>query len=695
MLKLVTSIPIILVMILSTPAPVAGEAKPMISDPTIIETIDALVAQHGEAVRARATSGVRQAAAYWRAGDGEELAFFGFCLGYFVPDEAGRETLLRRFDANFEALSGHRVALRRQLREPTDLERGDRLLVDSLFAGLDPFDHLIDDLFSRQIAFVILLNFEQVPLERLVAQGGELSRQAWAEARLAKAVSLRIPGEVLQAETAAFSKADEYISSYNIRMDRVMAEDGTRLFPEGLRLISHWGLRDELKARYSDPIGNLPLQEMILQVMYRIIRQEIPARAIDNGDLDWAPISNRIAPHVPGPVQDWGAYGPGKREPDTRYGELLRIFRAERAVDPYSPAWPTFIDRRFDADREIPEERVRALLTAVVSAPEAAAVAAEIRRRLGRDLRPFDIWFDGFKNRAALSEDELTRQVQARFPDAAAFDAGIAALAERLGFSAETAAFLAEKIDVDPARGAGHAMGAGMRSDNAHLRTRVPDGGMDYKGYNIAIHELGHNVEQVLSLNRIDWVLLQGVPNTAFTEAFAFLFQARDLDLLGAGGGATTPKDAADRILDRFWSTMEIASVGLVDMGVWRWMYAHPEASPAELREAVIAIAVDIWNQYYAPVIGVKDSPILAIYSHMIDAGLYLPDYSIGYLVQHQVEQFIAGKNLGVEMERMVTQGALTPDVWMEGAVGAPLSAQPLLDSVREALLEAVRQAGR
>ena len=56
---------------------------------------------------------------------------------------------------------------------------------------------------------------------------------------------------------------------------------------------------------------------------------------------------------------------------------------------------------------------------------------------------------------------------------------------------------------------------------------------MDYKGFNIAIHELGHNVEQVFSMSRIDHTLLEGVPNTGFTEAFAFLFQARDLELLG------------------------------------------------------------------------------------------------------------------------------------------------------------------
>ena len=676
---------IILVITLASPAPRAEEGGPVITDATIRTAIDALVASHGETVRRRAGLGVRQVAAYWRAGDGDAGTFLAFCGEHFVPDDAGRAALLRRFDVNFEALGGHQVALSRRLREPTDLERGDRLPVDSLFASLDPFDHLMDDLFTSRIAFVILLNFEQIPLARLVKEGAALDRRGWAEARLAKAVSLRIPGEVQQAQTAAFSRADEYISSYNVRMDRLVTEDGTRPFPEGMRLISHWGLRDELKALYSDPIGNLSKQDLILQVMRRIIHQEIPAAVIDNGDLDWAPVSNRVAPHSSGPVTEWTHFAPGDREPDARYEELLRIFRAERAVDPFSPAWPTFIDRRFEAGREIPEARVRELLTAVVSAPAAKAVAAEIRRRLGRDLRPFDIWYDGFKNRAALSEAELTRTVQARFPDAIAFGAGIASLLETLGFTARTAAFLQSKIDVDPARGAGHAMGAGMRSDNAHLRTRVPAGGMDYKGYNIAVHELGHNVEQVLSLNRIDYVVLQGVPNTAFTEAFAFLFQARDLELLGEGG-SPDPKSVAGKVIDRFWSTMEIASVGLMDMDVWRWMYAHPEATPAQLREAVVEIAVDIWNRYYAPVIGVKNSPILAIYSHMIDAGLYLPDYSIGFLVQHQVEQFIQGKNLGAEMERMVTQGALTPDAWMQGAVGAPLSAQPLLDSVREAL---------
>ena len=105
----------------------------------------------------------------------------------------------------------------------------------------------------------------------------------------------------------------------------------------------------------------------------------------------------------------------------------------------------------------------------------------------------------------------------------------------------------------------------------------------------------------------------------------AFVFQERDLELLGLGKGDA--RGRALSTLNTFWGTAEISGVALVDMAVWRWMYDHPEATPAELKEAVLSIAKDIWNRFYAPVFGVKDSTILGIYSHMIDSLLYLPDY--------------------------------------------------------------------
>jgi hypothetical protein len=59
--------------------------------------------------------------------------------------------------------------------------------------------------------------------------------------------------------------------------------------------------------------------------------------------------------------------------------------------------------------------------------------------------------------------------------------------------------------------------------------------------YNIAVHELGHNIEQPFSLYDIDHTLLAGVPNTAFTDALARLFQARGRELLGRKVSANAP----------------------------------------------------------------------------------------------------------------------------------------------------------
>jgi len=127
--------------------------------------------------------------------------------------------------------------------------------------------------------------------------------------------------------------------------------------------------------------------------------------------------------------------------------------------------------------------------------------------------------------------------------------------------------------------------------------------------------------------------------------------------------------------------------VSLVDMRVWRWMYAHPNATPAELREATVGIAREVWNRFYAPLFSVRDSEILAVYSHMISYGLYLPDYALGHLIAFQVAAQFQKGDFGREFERVAKQGRLTPDAWMRGAVGRPLSAEPLLEAARAAMV--------
>jgi hypothetical protein len=278
----------------------------------------------------------------------------------------------------------------------------------------------------------------------------------------------------------------------------------------------------------------------------------------------------------------------------------------------------------------------------------------------------------------------LNKTTRAKYPDTKAFEADIPNMLIKLGFRTDVAKEIASHITVDPARGSGHAWGAQMKGDKAHLRTRIGKDGMDYKGYNIAIHELGHNVEQTISLYMVDNYMMQGVPNTAFTEALAFTFQKRDLELLGIKD--TDPDKESWSALDNFWGSYEIMGVSLLDMKVWKWMYENPAASKEQFKEVVVNIAIEIWNQYYAPVFGVKDTPILAIYSHMIDNPLYLSNYPVGHIIDFQMDQHLKGKNFAEEVIRIYSTGRLIPQLWMKNAVGSEISITPLLEATGAAL---------
>lgn len=321
----------------------------------------------------------------------------------------------------------------------------------------------------------------------------------------------------------------------------------------------------------------------------------------------------------------------------------------------------------------------------VLASPLVPRIAALIQKRLGRPLEPFDIWYNGFRAQSKYSAADLDSVIARRYPDSEAFEKDMPALLRGLGFSSDRASFVAANIAVEPARGSGHAMGAGMRQAKARLRTRIGEGGMNYKGYSIAIHELGHNAEQTFSLNAIDYYSLNGVPNTAFTEALAFVFQARDLELIGLQ--SADEESEALHALNTFWSTYEICGVSLVDMRVWHWMYEHPEAAPEDLRDAVLQISKDIWNEFYAPVFGKRDVVLLGIYSHMIHSFLYLPDYPLGHIIAFQLEEHMkkAGK-VGPEFEHVARQGAVSPDLWMKGAVGAPVGPEALIAATETAL---------
>jgi len=664
-------------------APLLAAAAPppaALPGEVVSQVVARLVERFGEGQAARIRRGVEQVAVRWRPADGDAAAFAAFCEANFVAEEATLRREWQRLEAALEQVEGHLHEVQRELRRPLDLDLGPLGAVDRMLAEVDLAAHLQEDLFRSKVAFFALLNFPVHTLAERRAAGPGWDREAWARSRMMDRFAERIPPELLQGVTAAITAANRYVAEYNIRMDRLVTGDGRRLFPDGLRLLSHWGLRDELKAAYreADP---LPRQRLIQRVFERIVRQEIPAAVVDNPELEWCPDTNLA--RAAGQGDPWR---PLPREEDVRFRHMLAVFQALAALDPYTPTAPSAIARAFEQQRQMPEPEVEGLLVSVLTSEEVRRTAEVVARRLGRPLEPFDIWYDGFRTTGGPPQEVLDRLVAARYPTAAAFQQDLPGILARLGFSGEQVAFLAPRIVVDPARGSGHAMGAVRREDAAHLRTRIGPSGMDYKGFNIAIHELGHNVEQVFSLNGIDHWFLAGVPNSAFTEALAFVFQRRDLGLLGVTGGGPAAEDA----LAALWSTYEIAGVGLVDMGVWHWLYEHPGATPAELREAVLSIARDVWNRYYAPLFGTRDSVLLAVYSHMIDYPLYLPDYALGHIVAAQVAEALQQGDFGRQVERLMRLGNLTPDAWMRAAVGEGVSAAALLRNARAAL-ETVR----
>ncbi len=647
-----------------------------------------LLAQYGEAQKPRISTGLHQVVEFWRPEDGDTAAFEAFVRANFAGDQASLDTVFDRFQRLLEQLDGHMHEITREFRNQQDLDLGPVRPYDETFGGYDPAAHLLDDFFENKLAFTVLLNFPLTTLEERINEGPKWTRRQWAETRLAQRFSKRIPADVNLAIARAASESDNYIAGYNIWMHHLVDGKGQRLFPPKMRLLSHWNLRDEIKADYADPQNGLAKQRMIQQVMERIITQSIPQVVVDNPHVDWNPATNEVKPaaesDAPSPVPP-NLKITNAAEPCTRYAMLLKTYRAARLADPYSPTAPSLIERRFNEDREIPEERLQAMLEQVLSSPLVPQVAKLIQTRLGRPLEPFDIWYSGFRPGSKYTETQLDEQVAKKYPNAEAYRQDIPNLLKKLGFPPDRAQYIAAHIIVDPARGSGHAMGAEMRSEKAHLRTRIEKSGMNYKGFNVAVHEMGHNVEQTLSLNDVDYTLLQGVPNTAFTEALAFVFQGQDMALLGLA--QPDAQTEARKTLNDFWGTYEIAGVALVDMAVWHWMYDHPEATPEELRAATLEIAKEKWNRFFAPVFGKKDVVLLAVYSHMIDSFLYLPDYPIGHLIAFQIEEQVKKTgSIGPEFERMAKRGRVTPDLWMEHATGKPVGAEALLAATEEAL---------
>lgn len=632
-----------------------------------------LVAEIDTPDKALLERGIRQAASLWTEEDGTKDEFVEFVKENYAADPAAKESLYNKLSRAFEILGGAYNQVTVDLQKPTVLAGPEPENIDYILSAYSPYSHMSDDMFENKVAFITMLNFPFYTLAEKNELGKDWSRLEWAYARMGDSYTSRVPASVSQAASKAYSDADNYIASYNIMMGHILTEDGRKLFPEDMCLLSHWNLRDEIKSNYADQPNANEKQEMIYKIMERVIAQDIPAAVVNNPDYDWAPYSNKT----------WkdGKEVSLEAEGAVRYQRILDTYHAELLADKYHTDMPTGIIRNFEGTMEVSADEIEKLFVDLISSEQIKKVGALIKERLGRDLRPYDIWYDGFKSRATMSEDDLTAQTRKLYPTPDAFQEGMPKMLQNLGFSRERSAYIADKIAVEGARGSGHAWGTSGKGYKSFLRTRIGAEGMDYKGYNIAVHEFGHNVEQTIDTYNIDYYTLSGVPNTSFTETLAFVFQKRDLRLLGY-------KSVIDdnTTLDIFWGMYEIMGVSLVDMYTWRWLYENPKATAEDLRDNCMRIAKEVWNKYYEPVLGTHDSTILAVYSHMVNSPMYLPNYPYGHIIEYQIEEHFSQlynpNHIAPEIDRIWRIGRLTPNAWMNEAVGTDVSTQPILNAI-------------
>ncbi|MCK3684598.1 hypothetical protein [Maribellus sp. YY47] len=653
-----------------------ADPKIAVAESAIAGALEKIAGKFPEADRKNMEKGIRHAASLWRASDGTADEFVSFCTDNYVGDANEKQAVFIKMSGYFESLYGHFNKITLDLRENVDLQTGELFPVDHMFAAYSPSAHLNNDFYANKIAFLVALNFPFYSTEEKNELGKQWSDLEWGYARMGDIFSSRAPSELVQNSSKVSAESEAYIAGYNIYMGHLLGKNGETLFPEEMVLLSHWNLRDEIKANYANTINGLEKQALIYQVMQRIVDQSIPEQVINSGEFNWDPSENKIYKN--------GEATEATPEQDERYQQIINNFRAVKAFDPYNPMLSTAIKRSFSGGMQVPQEEVETLFREFLGAPQLKAVGEIIKKRLGRDLQPWDIWYDGFKSRSSIPEEKLNAITRSKYPNAQALENDFGNMLQKLGFEKDKAEFIATKITADPARGSGHAWGASMKAEKAHLRTRIPESGMDYKGYNIAVHEFGHNVEQTISMHEVPFYMMNGVPNTAFTEALAFVFQQRDLQLLNIED--KNPDQEYLKTLDIFWSVYEIMGVSLVDMQMWKWMYEHPKCTAAELKNATLEISKTVWNEYFAPVFGMKDQTILAIYSHMINSPMYLPNYAFGHLIHFQLEEHFKSHPFAAEVERIFALGQLTPAEWMRKAVGTPLSNEPILTAATEAI---------
>ncbi len=256
--------------------------------------IAALVAFHGESHRARIERGVRQCARRWTAADGDHQAFQSFCTSSFIADPARLPALLDRLEAAMEKIGGHLYEMRRSLRRWSDLAGEEFPGVDDMLATFDPAPDLSEQLYRQRLAFVALLNLDRADLHTMLSHGANWSTDEWAAVRIAQQFGARIPSALNDRAREVSHRCSRWVSGFHIPVGRLVDASGARWYDADRALLTHWLVREEIKAQGTMPEG-LPRQRALAHVLSRAIDGSIPTDVMERRSTsDWDAARNTL-----------------------------------------------------------------------------------------------------------------------------------------------------------------------------------------------------------------------------------------------------------------------------------------------------------------------------------------------------------------------------------------------------------------
>jgi hypothetical protein len=645
----------------------------MISENIQNATIKAIISKHTQYNEDLIRQTVRITASRWADSGGLKDNFLKFCLKHYESNPTQKLKLFHKILDKIETIYGLSMSLHWANKWSTMMQTGPIEPIDEIFALIDPNDRIEEDLYQSKLSHVILLNFPILTLaEKKELSNSAVDRQRLAQSRLAELCQNLKPSEISVIESSAISQSYQYINHILFELNRIVFIDNTVLVDTLITVDCHWGLRDQIVLHYQAQQG-FRKQCLLAKIWERATLEEVPAEYFNNKNTCWDPFANTLHHIGSDRLSNDSTFYTG------RYAKLGDLFEAKKAQDDYSPQTPNYISRSFDLEREMSEPQVRQLFTDYLTNPLLPRVANHLKEILNRDLVAFDIVFNqfGLNTHTAVSshyDDVVAR----KFPTLSHFNDAIPDILIQLGFSPQLSSKISKQIKVVSCRTGGFSSFPKMRGGDYILATPCDNEKMNFTAFVTAMHELGHCTEGFLSSESTDYYTLGEVPCAAFSEAFAYLFESKSLQILGIEEDTSIEKQ--NKTLNLFWSAFLNCGIALVDMDCWQWMYKHPGFTAASLKSAVVEISRNIWNCYYKPILGEEDSVILAVYSVMLTNPLYLPEYAMAIFIQAQMEHHLTNKILGQEMPKMCKIGRIPPDEWMIRAIGEPISSAKLME---------------